>query len=106
MKWILTRIGIGLVAIMTVAALSFAAVSVVSAQTPTPGKTAPAPTAGSPVRIIGKVTSTSATSIVLTTPNGNVTANISANTFIVVQKNGANAQGTASDLVIGQPAIV
>jgi hypothetical protein len=101
------------IAVLVILALTFATSGMVSAQTPTnspntaTGVTAaPAPAAGSPVYLNGKVTAVSATSIVLTTGKGNITANISSNTYIVVKKNGAPAAGSAADVVVGENANV
>jgi hypothetical protein len=95
-------------------ALTLVTTGLVSAQTPTNSpNTAPstttapaAPAAGSPVYLNGKVTTASATSIVLASGKGNITANITSNTYIVVKKNGAAATGSAGDLVVGESANV
>ena len=107
-------IGGAAMAVLLISGATLATSGMVSAQTPTdspdtaPGTTtAPAaPAAGSPVYLNGKVTTVSATSIVLATGKGNITANISANTYIVVKKNGAAATGSATDLVVGENANV
>ncbi len=101
-------------AILVIVALTLATAGMVSAQTPTnspntaPGTTtAPAaPAPGSPLYLHGKVTTVSATSIALATGKGNITANIRANTYIVVKKNGALATGSTTDLVVGENANV
>jgi len=80
-----------------------------SAQTQT-GSPTPAPqsaqTGPHPVRLSGTVNSIAAKSLTLTTAKGDYTVNISANTWIVVQQNGAPAQASISDLVSGKPATV
>ena len=99
-------------AVLTILALTLATAGMVSAQTPTNSPdtapsttTAPvAPAAGSPVYLNGKITTVSATSIVLATGKGNITANINSNTYIVVKKNGAPATGSATELVVGENA--
>ncbi|MEP6774154.1 MAG: hypothetical protein ABJA50_01050 [Chloroflexota bacterium] len=102
--------GGALLALLLILALTLATVGIVSAQTPTSSpstNTAPvAPAAGSPVHLNGKVTTVSATSVVLATRRGNITANIGVNTYIVVKKNGAPATGVATDLVVGENANV
>ena len=101
---ILAGIAIALAAIIGLGAFGAA---VASAQAPTPRPNAPTPpAAGQPVRLMGKVASVSANSLVLTTRGGDITVNIGADTFIVVQKNDQPAEGTAADLVAGKPAAV
>lgn len=75
-----------------------------STQTPVPG--APVQTGPQPTRITGKVSSVGANSLTLATAKGDITANIGANTWIVVRKSGANSQGSISDIVKDQVAFV
>lgn len=78
--------------------------SVAAAQTPA---TQPAQQANPhPIEVAGQVTSVSANSLVLKTRRGEFTANVSANTWIVTEKDGARVQGVLSDIQIGKPAIV
>jgi hypothetical protein len=64
------------------------------------------PTGPHPTRLAGNVTSVSSNGLVLATRQGDFTINVSASTWVVVQKNGAAAQGTLADIVTGQPAVV
>ena len=100
--------GIAIVlAAVTSMALGALGVAAVSAQAPTPPPSASTtPATGQPVRLIGMVSSVAAGSLVLTTRRGDVTVNMSADTFIVVRKNDQPAEGTAADLVTGKPASV
>jgi hypothetical protein len=78
--------------------------SVAAAQTPA---TQPAQQANPhPIEIAGQVTSVSANSLVLKTRRGEITANVSANTWIVTGKDGARVQGALSDIQTGKPAVV
>ncbi|HST03810.1 MAG TPA: hypothetical protein VLQ48_03655, partial [Chloroflexia bacterium] len=104
-------LGAGALAIAALAILAMTLVTtgIVNAQTPTNTtgtSTTPAaptaPAAGSPVHLDGKVASVNAASIVVTTRSGDVTANISANTYIVVNKNGTAATGAITDLAAGE----
>jgi Domain of unknown function (DUF5666) len=99
---ILAGIAILMAAIIGIGAFG---ATVASAQTPRPNAPTP-PAAGQPVRLVGKVASVSANTLVLTTRGGDITVNIGADTFIVVQKNGQPTEGTAADLVAGKPATV
>ena len=86
--------GSAAIAVLLILTLALATSGMVSAQTPTsspdtaPGTTTSpvAPAAGSPVYRNGKVSTVSATSIVLATGKGNITANISSNTYVVVKR--------------------
>lgn len=74
-----------------------------SAQTP--------PTTGAetprPVRIVGRVDTVSNNSIALTTRQGQVTANVGPNTWIIVQQNGGRCvEGTLKDIQTNRPANV
>lgn len=75
-----------------------------STQTPTPR--ANAQSGPQPTRITGKVSSVGANSLTLTTGKGDITANIGPNTWIVVRKDGANSQGSISDIVKDKVAFV
>ncbi|HEX9990639.1 MAG TPA: DUF5666 domain-containing protein [Chloroflexia bacterium] len=78
--------------------------SVAAAQTPA---TQPAQQANPhPIEVAGQVTSVSANSLVLKTRRGEITANVSANTWIVTGKDGARSQGALSDIQTGKPAMV
>jgi hypothetical protein len=78
--------------------------SVAAAQTPA---TQPAQQANPhPIEVAGQVTSVSANSLVLKTRRGDITANVSADTWIVTEKDGARVQGTLSDIQTGKPAMV
>jgi len=59
-----------------------------------------------PMRVAGNVKSLAISSLVLTTRQGDLTVNVSPQTWIVVQKNGAAVQGSISDLVTGKRAEV
>jgi len=104
--------GAAAMAVLIIVALALATAGLVSAQTPTGSpNTAPSTTTalaspGSPRYLNGKVTTVSAGSIVLATGKGNITANISTNTYIIVKKNGAPATGSTTDLVVGENANV
>lgn len=80
-----------------------------SAQTPTTGKTTTTPTTPTgphPIRVFGKVSAISGSSLTLTTGKGDYTVNIGANTWIVVKQNGQATQATATDIQTGQGAMV
>lgn len=102
--------GGAVIAVIAILAMTLITAGIVSAQTPTntpSTSSAPAaPAAGSPVHLKGKISTVSPNSIVLTTRKGDITANTSSNTYIVVQKNGAAATGATSDLVVGENANV
>jgi hypothetical protein len=80
--------------------LAFAGIA--SAQTPQPQ----APAGPQPVRLAGKVGTISASSFILTTPRGDFTINVSASTWIVVEKNGTSVQGALSELQTAKAATV
>jgi hypothetical protein len=79
---------------------------VAGAQTPTPGQAEQ--TSPRPVRFTGRVDSVGQNSIALTTRRGQVTANVSQRTWILVQAQGQRrcSEGTISDLRTGLPAEV
>lgn len=64
------------------------------------------PSGPHPVRLAGNIKSIASSSLVLTTRQGDMTVNVSAQTWIVVQKNGVATQGSISDLVTGKAAVV
>src|SRR6476646_10675994 len=64
------------------------------------------PSGPHPVKLTGNVKSIASSSLVLTTRQGDMTVNFNAQTWIVVQKNGAATQGSVSDLVTGKAAVV
>ncbi|MEO6457109.1 MAG: DUF5666 domain-containing protein [Chloroflexia bacterium] len=71
----------------------------------------PPPTAGTdtsrPVRIMGRVDAVSTNSIALTTRQGQVTANVGPNTWIIVQESGGRCvEGTLQDIQTNRPANV
>ena len=102
-----TRIlaGITIALAIIVAGVFGAAAASAHARTPAPRSQTP-PAAGQPVKLLGKVSSASSDSLVLTTRNGDIKVNINASTFIVVEKNSQPAQGTAADLVADKAALV
>jgi RNase P/RNase MRP subunit p29 len=59
-----------------------------------------------PVRLAGKVSSVASNSLVLATRQGDVTVNINAQTWIVVQKDGSPSQGSVGDIVTGKATLV
>ncbi len=59
-----------------------------------------------PTRIMGKVSAVGPNSVTLTTRQGDVTANVGPNTWVVVRKNNSNSQGSISDLVKDKVAFV
>ncbi len=82
---------------------------VAGAQAPTKTQAPSAQTAPAgphPTRLMGKVSSISSNSLVLTTRQGDVTINVGANTWVVVEKDGKPSQGTLSDIQTGKPATV
>lgn len=91
--------GIGAVIVAVVAGgfFSAAATAQSSSQTPTPG-TAPVQAGPHPTRVMGKVSAVGPNSITLTTRNGDITANVGANTWIVVGSGKGNSQGTISSI--------
>ena len=77
---------------------------VASAQTPPPPTGTETPR---PVRIIGRVDTVSTNSIALTTRQGQVTANVGPNTWILVQQTGGRCvEGTLQDIQTNMPANV
>jgi len=64
------------------------------------------PSGPHPVKLTGNVKSIASSSLVLTTRQGDITVNVNAQTWIVVQKNGAATEGNIGDLVTGKPAVV
>ena len=101
MKFKKFALGISATILATLVAVVFA--SLASAQTP---PTQAAPAGPHPVRLVGTVSSVSASSLALATRQGDMTVNVSANTWIIVQKNGAPVQGGLSDIVSGKLALV
>lgn len=91
-----------IVALVAFGGLASAAVRFV-AQTPTAQSSQANP---HPIRLAGTVSSVSSGSLVLAARQGNYTINVGANTWIVVQQNGAAIQGSLSDIVTGKPAII
>src|SRR5438128_1601159 len=59
-----------------------------------------------PARFLGRVTSVSATGLVLQTARGAITVNTSDRTWIVVPLNGQCSQGTLQDIQTNRPAAV
>ena len=59
-----------------------------------------------PVRFYGEVKALGANSVTLSTPRGDITANVSPNTWIVVQKADGPGQGALSDLKVNEHAAV
>ncbi len=94
----------GLAAVVGISLLG----GVAGAQTPTPGQAEQ--TSPRPVRFMGRVDSVGQNSITLTTRRGQVTANVSQRTWILVQGQGQGqrrcSEGTISDLRTGLPAEV
>ena len=75
-----------------------------SAQTPPPTTGTETPR---PVRIVGRVDTVGTSSIALTTRQGQVTANVGPNTWIVVQQVGGRCvEGTLRDIQTNRPANV
>ncbi|HEX8599329.1 MAG TPA: DUF5666 domain-containing protein [Chloroflexia bacterium] len=73
------------------------------AQTPTPRPQRANP---HPINFVGKVKAVSTNTVTLTTRQGDVTANIGPNTWIVVRKADGPGQGTLSELMLNEPATV
>jgi hypothetical protein len=101
MKFKKFALGISATIAALLTAMLFAGMA--SAQTP-PAQTVPA--GPHPIKLAGTVSSVSSGSLVLATRQGDMTVNVSADTWIIVRKNGAASQGTLSDLVTGKPALV
>jgi hypothetical protein len=60
-----------------------------------------------PIRLLGRVDAVTANAITLTTRQGKATANVGANTWIVVrQSNGRCVEGTLRDMQVNRPAAV
>ncbi|MEO8284845.1 MAG: hypothetical protein ABI670_00215 [Chloroflexota bacterium] len=59
-----------------------------------------------PVRVSGSVSAIAPNSLVLKTPRGDVTVNVSAGTWVVVEKNGQAAEGVLADIQTGKVAVV
>ncbi len=98
-------IGAAIAAVIAGGYFSAAANAQSSKQTPTPSAKQ-AQTGPHPTRIVGKVSAVGANSITLTTHKGDVTANVSANTWIVVRKDKGNSQGAIGDIVKDKIAFV
>jgi hypothetical protein len=64
------------------------------------------PSGPRPVEIVGQVTSVSTNSLVLKTRRGDVTANVSSSTWILVEKDGRRVEGALSDIQTGMPATI
>src|SRR5437762_161726 len=101
MKFKKFALGISATVAATLAVIVFAGMA--SAQTP-PTTTTPA--GPHPIRLVGTITSISTSSLLLATRQGDMTVNVSANTWIIVGKNGSASQGSLSDLVTGKIALV
>ncbi|MEO5951551.1 MAG: hypothetical protein ABIQ44_03695, partial [Chloroflexia bacterium] len=106
MKSRLMATGSAIMMAVVIAIGAFGAIAA-NAQAPRPTNgTNTAPTAGQPVKLLGKVSNVTATSLTLTTRQGEFTVNISADTFVVVEKDGQRATGTSTDLVADKATVV
>jgi len=92
-------LGIGLA---TVALIGMLPVASASAQTPPQGTD----NNPRPVRIMGRVDTVSGTGLTMTTRRGPVTANVGANTWIVVERDQRCVEGTLQDIQTQRPARV
>lgn len=92
-------LGIGLA---TVALIGMLPVASASAQTPPQGTD----NNPRPVRIMGRVDTVSGTGLTMTTRRGPVTANVGANTWIVVERDQRCVEGTLQDIQPQRPATV
>ncbi|MBF6613781.1 MAG: hypothetical protein IVW55_11705 [Chloroflexi bacterium] len=107
MRRLKTTLGIGAVSISLVALGLFAGLA--NAQTPAQSQTptsSSAQTGPHPVRLIGKVSTISGTTLTVTTKSGDETVNTDATTWIVVSKNSKATQGTLSDVQSGKEVVV
>lgn len=98
-------IGAAIAAVVAGGYFSAAANAQSSTHTHAPGAKQ-AQTGPHPTRIMGKVSAVGAGSITITTRQGDVTANISPNTWVVVRTGKSNSQGSISDIVKDKVAVV
>lgn len=77
-----------------------------SAAAPRRAQAQPQPANPHPTHLVGQVKAVGAGSITLTTRSGDVTANVSPNTWIVVRTADGPGQGTLADLKVNEPATV
>lgn len=89
-------IGAAIAAVVAGGYFSAAAAAQSSNQTPAPAT--PTQAGPHPTRVQGKVSAVGPNSITLTTRNGDITANVGANTWIVVGSGKGNSQGTISSI--------
>src|SRR6478752_6606716 len=106
-----SRILTGGLAIMLAAIVAVGAFGAIAAnaQAPRPttnSATATQQAAGQPIRLLGKISNTTPAGFTLTSRRGDFTVNISADTFITVEKDGRLVTGTASDLVADKATMV
>lgn len=107
MRRLKTTLSIGAVSVSLVALGLFAGLA--NAQTPAQSQTptsSSAQTGPHPVRLIGKVSTISGTTLTVTTKSGDETVNTDATTWIVVNKNSKATQGTLSDVQSGKEVVV
>jgi hypothetical protein len=100
------KISLLLTALATVAVVAFGGLANAAqlvAQTPPAQSSQTSP---HPVRLAGTISSVASGSLILAAKQANYTVSIDANTWIVVQQNGAAAQGSIADIVAGKPAVV
>src|SRR5437667_7197928 len=95
-----------LVALLAFALAGGAANAAAPRQAPTPGKATTPDTNPHPARFIGRVNSVSGSSLMLTTRQGAVTANVSSSTWILVERDGRCVEGQLSDIQTNRPAAV
>ena len=101
------QIGLLLTVVAVIAVMAFGGLASAAdrfvAQIPTAQTTQTNP---HPIRLSGSVSSVSSGSLILASKQGNYTITAGANTWIVVEQNGAAVQGSLSDIVAGKPAVI